>query len=62
MADGTLVALHDLHEVGVAVEDLQHRHDRVVSNFHETDLTVDLVPGVQVVSIAIDEGYLECWW
>ena len=46
----TFVALHDLHEVGEAVEHFDRGQDRVVTNLQEANLAVDLEERIQVVS------------
>ena len=43
MADSTFVALHGLHHVWVAMEHLDHWEDWVVTNLHESNLTINLV-------------------
>ena len=51
VANRSFVALHDLHEIGILVEDAKHWHHRVISDFHKSDLSIDLIEGEQVISI-----------
>lgn len=63
VTDGTLVTLHGLHKVRHSVQNLDSGKDWVVTDFHEADLTIDLVEREQVISVRLIyevSSLLEC--
>ena len=51
MANRSLITLHLLHEVGISVEYLNQRKERIVTKLHEADLSLNLIKRHVVVTI-----------
>ena len=51
VSNGSLVALHFIHHVRIAVQHFNHWHWRVVSDRHEADFSLNLKERVKVVTI-----------